>query len=79
MYVEVVRLSVSGSKGLPMLPPRCTFTPLAFKNSEIIVVVVVLPSEPVIAMILHGQRSKNTSISEVSTTPFSLNATRSGL
>ena len=62
-----------------MLPPRRTFTPLAFKSSEIIVVVVVLPSEPVTAIILQGHRSKKTSISEVSTAPFSLKATSSGL
>ena len=44
--------------------------PWAFKSSEIMVVVVVLPSLPVTAIILHGQSLKNTSISEVTTAPF---------
>ena len=41
--------SISGSKGLPMFPPRWTVFPWAFKNSAMMEVVVVLPSLPVTA------------------------------
>ena len=67
------------SRGVPMLPPRNTRCPCAFKSSEIMVVVVVFPSEPVTAMILHGQTAKNASISEVSTAPLSFAAASSGV
>ena len=49
-----------------MLPPSHTVLPSAFRISEIKVVVVVFPSEPVTAMIWQGQSSKNTCISLVS-------------
>ena len=41
--------SMRGSSGNPMLPPKKTLKPCAFKNSAITEVVVVLPSEPVTA------------------------------
>ena len=52
-----------------MLPPTWTVLPAAFSSSEMMVVVVVLPSEPVTAIISQGQTSKNTSISEVNVLP----------
>ena len=42
-------VSISGSRGLPMLPPRCTVLPWAFKSSAMMEVVVVFPSLPVTA------------------------------
>ena len=42
--------------------------PAFSRSPAIIVVVVVLPSEPVTAYVLHGQRSKKHSISDVITT-----------
>ena len=61
-----------------MLPPTHTRLPAAFSSSAIMVVVVVFPSEPVTAIIGHGQTSKNTSISLVSTAPLSTQAAISG-
>ena len=69
----------SDSNGLPMLPPRWTVYPAFFSISEIRVVVVVFPSLPVTAMILQGQTWKKTSISEVSTLPFSMAARKGGI
>ena len=43
------------------------------------VVVVVLPSEPVTAMVLQGQTWKNTSISEVMTAPLALACAKAGM
>ena len=43
------------------------------------VVVVVFPSEPVTATILHGQTAKNASISEVSTAPLFFAPASSGV
>ena len=43
------------------------------------VVVVVLPSEPVTAMILHGQTAKNASISLVTTAPASRSCLSAGM
>ena len=43
------------------------------------VVVVVLPSEPVTAMILHGQTAKNASISLVTTAPASRSCLSAGI
>ena len=70
--------SISGSRGLPMFPPRWTRLPAAFKNSDTIVVVVVLPSLPVTAQMGQGQTSKNASISLVRTAPRSTAARSSG-
>ena len=39
--------SISGSSGRPMLPPRCTVLPDASSSPAMMVVVVVLPSDPV--------------------------------
>ena len=50
--------SISGRSGRPMFPPRWTFFPAAFKNSETMVVVVVFPSLPVTAMVLQGRPGK---------------------
>ena len=60
-----------------MLPPSQTRLPEAFSSSEIRVVVVVFPSEPVTARMGQGQRAKNASISLVSTAP-SFRGMRSG-
>ena len=46
---------VSHSSGWPMLPPRWTVRPAASRSFAMIVVVVVLPSEPVTAIIAQGQ------------------------
>ena len=62
----------SGSNGWPMFPPIQTFFPACSRIFAINVVVVVLPSEPVTAMRVHGQTSKNASISEVSCAPPSV-------
>ena len=70
--------AASGSKGRPMLPPTCTLYPAALSSSEIMVVVVVLPSLPVTAMILQGQTRKKTSISEVISAPRSRAASNAG-
>ena len=59
----------SHSSGWPMLPPTWTVFPAARSSSAMIVVVVVLPSDPVTAMIGQGQTWKNSSISEVKTLP----------
>ena len=40
-----------GSSARPMLPPRCTFLPAAVSMAAMRLVVVVLPSEPVTAVI----------------------------
>ncbi len=61
-----------------MLPPRCTVLPSAFRNSERMVVVVVLPSLPVTAYILQGQSLKKTSISLVTVWPRLRAASSSG-
>ena len=61
-----------------MLPPSQTVFPSAFSISEISVVVVVLPSDPVTAMMGQGQTSKNTSISEVMVLPLARAASSSG-
>ena len=70
--------SISGSRGLPIFPPRCTVLPSAFKNSERRVVVVVLPSLPVTAYILQGQSLKKSSISLVTAWPCLRAASSSG-
>ena len=62
-----------------MLPPSQTVFPAAFSISEIRVVVVVFPSEPVTARIVQGQTSKNTSISEVTWAPRPRRASMAGL
>ena len=75
-------LVISGalsSSGVPMLPPRNTRCPCAFRSSEIMVVVVVFPSEPVTAMMRHGQTVKNASISDVRSAPRALAAASSGV
>ena len=61
--------SISGSRGLPMLPPRWTVLPWAFSSSAMMEVVVVFPSLPVTAYILQGHSWKNTSISLVTAAP----------
>ena len=61
-----------------MLPPSQTRLPACLRNSAISVVVVVLPSEPVTAMILQGQTRKKASISDVMTAPDRFRATSSG-
>ena len=43
------------------------------------VVVVVFPSEPVTAMMRHGQTAKNASISDVRSAPRALAAASSGV
>ena len=60
------------------MPPVKTLLPLFFRSSDMMVVVVVLPSEPVTPMVMQGQRDKKTSISEVITTPLSLAFKRAG-
>ena len=70
---------VRGSRGVPMLPPSQTVFPSAFSISEISVVVVVLPSEPVTPMIGQGQTSKNASISEVTSAPRLRSVSMAGL
>ncbi len=57
--------SRQGISALPILPPRKTLFPSFSSIFAIRVVVVVLPLEPVTAIILHGQYLKNTSISVV--------------
>ena len=52
-----------------MFPPRWTLYPAALRSSDMIVEVVVLPSLPVMAIVLHGHSDMNTSISEVTTAP----------
>ena len=52
-----------------MLPPRYTVFPAARSISAMMLVVVVLPSLPVTPMIVHGQTSKNISISDVTMLP----------
>ena len=61
-----------------MLPPSQTVLPSAFKSSEIMVEVVVLPSLPVMAIMWQGQTSKKASISEVRTLPLATAAAISG-
>ena len=68
-----------GSRGVPILPPSHTVLPEAFSISLTRVVVVVFPSEPVTAMRLQGQTSKNTSISEVTWAPRCRRASMAGL
>ena len=68
-----------GSRGVPILPPTQTVLPAAFSISDTSVVVVVLPSEPVMARIVQGQTSKNTSISEVTSAPLARRASSAGL
>ena len=67
-------LAISGSSGAPILPPSHTVFPAAFSISEIRVVVVVFPSEPVMPMMWQGQTSKKASISEVITAPLCFSA-----
>ena len=62
-----------------MLPPSQTVFPAAFSISEIRVVVVVLPSDPVTARIVQGQTSKKTSISLVTSAPRLRRASMAGL
>ena len=64
-------LGVRGSSGVPILPPSQTVLPEAFSISEMRVVVVVLPSEPVMAMMGQGQTSKKAAISLVMVAPAS--------
>ena len=52
-----------------MFPPTYTFFPASFKNSAMMVVVVVFPSLPVTPMSRPGQVWKNTSISELRAAP----------
>ena len=61
------------------MPPSQTFFPAAFRSSEISVVVVVFPSEPVTAMRWQGQTSKNAYISEVTAAPRLRRASMAGL
>ena len=61
-----------------MLPPLWTVLPAAERNSEMRVVVVVFPSEPVTAYFLQGQREKNTSISLVTALPSLRSSQRVG-
>ena len=67
------------SSGVPIFPPSQTVKPRAFNSSEMMVVVVVLPSEPVTATIRQGHTWKKASISEVMRAPRSFAATSSGL
>ena len=67
-------VSSSGISALPILPPKYTFFPCASRNLEISVVVVVLPLEPVTAIILDGQSLKKTSISVVTFCPLSMHS-----
>ena len=69
---------VSHSSGRPMLPPRWTVRPAASRSFAMMVVVVVLPSEPVTAIISQGQTSKKTSISLVRALPRATAAASSG-
>ena len=69
---------VSHSSGWPMLPPRWTVRPVASSSFAMMVVVVVLPSEPVTAISVQGQTSKKTYISLVSRLPRSTAAASSG-
>ena len=69
---------VSHSSGWPILPPTWTIFPSAASSLEIMVVVVVLPSEPVTARMGQGQTAKNASISEVMTLPPATAAASSG-
>ena len=62
-----------------MLPPSNTLRPAASIILAMRVVVVVLPSEPVTAMISQGQYSKNSSTSLVTITPAASAACNSGL
>ena len=62
-------VSTIGRRALPIFPPIWTRLPSALSISLIRVVVVVFPSEPVTPYILHGQRSKKVSISDVMATP----------
>ena len=61
-----------------MLPPTHTRLPALFSSSAMMVVVVVLPSEPVTAMMGHGQTWKKTSISLVKSAPRATHAAISG-
>ena len=61
-----------------MLPPSQTFRPACSSSLEIRVVVVVLPSEPVTAMMGQGHTRKKASISEVICAPASRRAASSG-
>lgn len=71
-------VSASASRGWPMLPPTWTVWPAARSSWAMMVVVVVLPSDPVTAMMGQGQTSKNTSISEVMVLPLARAASSSG-
>ena len=68
-----------GRRGAPMLPPTQTRWPACSRIFAIRVVVVVLPSEPVTAMMRQGQTSKNASISLVSSAPFSRSRRSAGI
>ena len=68
-----------GSSARPMFPPRCTVRPAASNMAAIRLVVVVLPSEPVTAVISQGQYSKNSSISLVTSAPAAFAACNSGV
>ena len=57
--------SILENKGVPIFPPTQVLYPWASNNLDIIVVVVVFPSEPVIAYILPLQYLTNSSISDV--------------
>ena len=68
-----------GSSAAPMLPPRKTLRPAASIILAMRVVVVVLPSEPVTAMISQGQNAKKSSTSLVTIAPARRAACSSGL
>ena len=67
-------VSSSGISALPIFPPKYTCLPCFSRNFEISVVVVVLPFDPVTAIILDGQNLKNTSISVVTFCPLSMHS-----
>ena len=70
---------VSVSSGCPILPPSHTRRPAVLSISDMSVVVVVFPSDPVTAMVRHGQRRKNSSISLVISAPLSAAFTSCGV
>ena len=75
---DIVTCFDSGSAA-PMLPPRKTLRPAASIILAMRVVVVVLPSEPVTAMISQGQNAKKSSTSLVTIAPARRAACSSGL
>ena len=70
--------AASLSSGWPMFPPTWTVRPARRSSSEMMVVVVVLPSLPVTAIMGQGHTSKKASISLVSRLPRSTAAAMGG-